>query len=388
MLPPVALVLLALAVITLLAVAIARSLVIAQPDEWLLCIRNGRLVRAGIGISLWRLPGDVVARFTSTMQRVGFTVSALSNDRLRVAIEGFVLWSVSEDGDGPFRAFRKLGLVNLDAPPGDLKSRKHLLSTPQHRAFQQLLGAAVQRLATARSLEELLLHQEAVVTELREQLAVLEQEMGVRVDQVEVLQVRPGDEELLRQMSAEVEERVREGAANVHLETTERASRRAIESEARLAQERAEARKQALEREKALRLAEIAHQRETRLREQEVEREQALVDEAKTIEVARAVLEREELQLASRLDRIRREAAASGDAISAVAVAEEKKSQAVRDHELARLVAEKVGEALKALPLHEARWITVGPESPVSSLAALFAAARDVTSAGRGRPPG
>jgi regulator of protease activity HflC (stomatin/prohibitin superfamily) len=387
MLPPLALVLLALGAVTLLTVALARSFVIAQPDEWLLCIRNGRLVQAGIGISLWRLPGDVVARFTSTMQRVGFSVGALSKERLRVSIEGFVLWSVSADGDGPFRAFRKLGLVNLDAPPGDLKSPRHLLSTAQHRAFQQLLGAAVQRLVSARSLDDLLLRQDAVVAELREQLAVLEPEMGVRVDQVEVLQIRPADEELLRQMSAEVEERVREEAANAHLETAERTQRRALESEARLAQEHADARSQTLQREKALRLAQLGHEREIRLREQEVEREQALGDEAKTIEVARAVVAREELQLAARLDRVRREAAASGDAIAVVASAEETKSQGVRDHELARLVAEKVGDALKALPLREARWITVGPESPVSSLAALFAAARDLTSTARRGPP-
>lgn len=380
MLPPIALVIILLVATAVLAVAIARALVVAQPDEWLLCIRNGRLVKAGVGIYLWRRPGDVVARFTSTMQRVSFAVDALSNERLRVSIEGFILWSVSADGDGPFRAFQKLGLVNLDAPPRDLKSPKHLLSTPQHRAFQQLLGAAVQRLAATRSLEDLLLRQDELVIELRGHLATVEREMGIRVDQIDVLQVRPADDELLRQMSAKVEERVREEASNVHLETTERAKRRAIESEARIAQEQAEARRQALETEKALRLVQIAHEREVKLREQEVEREQALMVEARAIDLAKAVLEREELQLAARLDRIRREAEASGDAISLVTIAEEKKSQGVRDHELARLVAEKVGDALKELPLHEARWITVGPDSPVGSIAAMIAAARELTS--------
>jgi flotillin len=382
MLPQVVLVTLALVVIASLGMRIARSLVIAQPDEWLLCIRNGKLVKAGVGIYLWRRPWDVVARFTSTMQRVGFTAGALSSERLRVIIEGFILWSVSADGDGPFRAFQKLGLVNLDAPPPDLRSPKHLLSTPQHRAFQQLLAAAVQRIAATRSLEALLLHQDAVVTDLRKQFAMLEQEMGIRVDQIELLQVHPAEEELLRQMSAEVEERVREEAGNIHLETTERVKRRAIESEARIAREQAEARREELEREKALRLAQIAHEREVKVREQEVEREQALAAEEKAIDLARAVLEREELQLAARLDRVRREAVASGDAIAVVASAEETKSQGVRDHELARLVAEKVGDALKELPLREARWITIGPDSPVSSLAGLIAAARDLASNG------
>jgi hypothetical protein len=354
--------------VILASIAISRSIIIAQPDQWLLCIRNGKLVRAGIGICVWRRPGDVVARFTSTVQRVSFTVDALSTEHLRVSVQGFILWSVSADDEGPFRAFQKLGLVNLDAPPGDLKSSKHLLSPPQHRAFQQLLGAAVQRLAATKSLEDLLLRQEAVVTALRSQLAALQEEMGIQVDQIEILQVRPADQDFLRQLSAQVEERVREEAANIRLEADERAKRRAIASQARIAEEQAEVRRRELEREQQIRLAEVAQQREL-----------ALAAEAKRMDVARAALQREELELAAHLDRIRKQARANGDAISAVASAEEKKSQGVREYELRRLVAEKVGDAIKQLPLHDARWITIGQESPARSLAGLIAAVQELT---------
>jgi regulator of protease activity HflC (stomatin/prohibitin superfamily) len=293
----------------------------AQPDEWLLCIRNGKLIKAGVGISLWRRPGDVVARFTSTVQRVSFSASALSRERLPTLLEGFILWSVSPDGGGPFRAYQKLGVVNLDAPPRDLKSPKHLLSTPQHRAFQQLLAAMVQRLAALRSLDELLGDQEALVEALTRHLAPLEQELGVRIERVELLQVRPQDPDLLRELS---------GAA------------------------RAQSRRQELEREQSLRLAE----------------------EANALQLQHAAQAREDVLLQARLDRTRREAEANRDAIAAVASAEEQKSAAVRDHELSRLVAEKVGEALKALPLKDARWVTVSPETPAGSLAALIESTR------------
>ena len=244
--------------------------------------------------------------------------------------------------------------MNLNRPPRDLKSPKHLLSTPQHRAFQQLLAAAVQRLAAERSLDELLLHQGELVSAFREHLATLERDMGIRVDQVEMLQVRPLDEDLLRQMAAELEARIRETATNIELE-----------------------------RERAVRLAQIAQEREIKQREDDALREHALATEHRAMEVARAVLEREELGFAVRLDRIRREAEANGDAITVVAAAEEQKSQGVRDHELARLVAEKVGDALKTLPIHDARWITVGPESPAASLAAMISAAHELTGAGK-----
>jgi len=236
-----------------------------------------------------------------------------------------------------------------------------------------------QRLAATRSLDDLLLRQDGLVLELRGHLATLERQMGIRIDQVELLQVRPADDELLRLLSAKVDERVREEAANIHMETIERAKRRAIESDARMAREQAQVREQELETEKALRLTQIAHESEVKRREQEVEREHALAAEARATEVAKAVLAREEVELAARLDRVRREAEANAEAISLVTIAEEKKSQPVRDHELARLVAEKVGDALKELPIHDARWITVGPDSPAGSLAALITAARELT---------
>jgi len=357
---------------------IRRALVIAQPDEWLLSIRNGTLVKAGIGIRLWRRPGDVVARFTSTLQRVGFRVDALSSERLRLSIEGFILWSVSADGDAPFRAFQKLGLVNLDAPSHELlKSPKHLLSTPQHHAFQRLLEAAMQRLSATRSLEQLLLRQDALVVDLRAELATLERQMGIRIDLIEILEVRPLEERLLTEMSTEVEQRLKEHARGIELETTERMKRRSIEAEQRIAQREAEARKQELERQKAIRLAELAQQHELNAREQELQREHALFAEKVALEVAKAVGQREALELDFRLARIRHEAEANRDAMSLITVAEEKKSQAVRDHELSRLVAEKVGDALSQLPIRDARWITVGPDSPAGSIATLITAARE-----------
>lgn len=366
------------AVVVGVTVLLGRLRVIAQPDEWLLALRDGRLLRAGIGIRSFRWPGDVIVRFSSTVQRVGFSVRARTRERLPVSIEGFVLWCVAPAGDGPFRAFRTLGLVNLDAPTHARKSDKHLLTTPQHHAFQRMLAATAQRLAATHALDQLLLDQASLVAEIHRALAPLEAEMGARVEQVEIVAVQPVDEALQRDLSADVEERVREAAARVRLEAEERGKQRALESEQRLARDRASAEQEALTQDKARRLAEIVHGEEVATRAEAAKRLEALSAEARATDVARAVLAREELVFSAGLDRRRREAETERDAISALASAEERKSQAVRDHELGRLVAEKVGDALGHLPLKEARWITVGQDSPVQSLAALVGAARAV----------
>lgn len=358
-------------------VAIYRSIVVARPDEWLLRVRNGRMVNAGVGIVLFRWPWDAVVRFTSTIQRVGFAVEALSEDRIRVTVEGFILWSVESKGEEPFRAFQRLGVVNLDRPPTDLRSPRHLLTTPQHKAFQQLLAAAVQRLAGTRTLASLLGKQDTLVEELRERLRTTESEMAIRVDQVEILRVRAADEELMDELSAEVEARVGDEAARARLEVSERAKKRELESAQRLAVEEAAGKRQQLEREHTLRLATLAKEAEAEVQRQKMAEAKSLAEEARTLAAAKAASERKELELAESLERIRREAEARRDAIVLVSSAEEQKSQPVRDHELGRLITERVADAFARLPIKDARWVTVGGESPVASLVGLVRSVRE-----------
>jgi regulator of protease activity HflC (stomatin/prohibitin superfamily) len=97
--------------VALILTALYRLVVVGRPDEWVLKIRNGKLVAAGIGIVSVRMPWERIVRFTAAMQRVAFTSSALSSESLPISVEGFVLWSVSPDHDGPFKAFSKLGIV-------------------------------------------------------------------------------------------------------------------------------------------------------------------------------------------------------------------------------------------------------------------------------------
>ena len=299
---------------------------VSAPDEWLLQVRDGKLVRAGVGISVLRLPGDVLARFSSTLQRVTFAASGASRDQVPIAVDGFLLWSVDPDGDGPFRAFRALGIADLERPPAGLKSRKHLLTGPQHHAFQGLVAAEVAQLVSTRSFAELLHDRPALLEALRARLDALGAKLAIRVTQVEIHAVRPADATLGADLGAREEQAHREAAARARLE-----------SEARLAAER----------------------------------------EASTRELAEARRLREEEELAARLDRMRREAEAARDAALLALEAEERKSQAVRDAELAKLSAEKVAEAFGRLPLKEARWVSVG-DSPAQSIAALVAGVREL----------
>src|SRR5262245_5374532 len=177
--------------LTMLAlVGWARRLwVAAQPDQWLLRVRNGKVVDGGIGIHVWRRPGDVIVRFSSTVQRVRFTAQALSSEHVPVVADGFLLWSVAPDPQKAFRAFSKLGIANLDHPPPGLKSPAHLLTSSQHHAFQALLAAEVRAEASTMALADLLSGDRRLVRRLEERVASLSESLGIDIERVEILQV-------------------------------------------------------------------------------------------------------------------------------------------------------------------------------------------------------
>ena len=45
----------------------------AEANEWLLVIRNGELLKKGIGLSTWTWPGDQTVSFPSLINQVNFT---------------------------------------------------------------------------------------------------------------------------------------------------------------------------------------------------------------------------------------------------------------------------------------------------------------------------
>lgn len=365
-----------------LARAARRLYVTAQPDEWLLCVRDGELVNAGIGISMLRRPGDVVVRFSSTMQRVGFAVEALSLERVAVRVEGFIFWSVAHEDDAPFRAYSRLGIANLLRPPPGLKHPKHLLTSPQHKAFQQILSAVAQRHASTLPLATLIGRQDDLVAGLTARLREFTSEMGVRVDQVEVLMARPSDAAVVAQLSTAETERIREESQRVRREVASRIASAELESASRAEQERADlersTREAAIERARALGLAEAASTHNLRAKELELEREHSLAREALEREVARARAEREREETEAALALVRARAEAERDAELARAEALERMSPAVREHERAVLVAEKVAETLKVT---DARWVSVGSQSPAGAVGAMIAGVRELLEA-------
>ena len=161
----------------------------------------------------------------------------------------------------------------------------------------------------------------------------------------------------------------------------------AAQVELELGQRRAElldaqnhVKRQQLEHEGELKMEQLEIEHKTKLRVQETERERQLAAEAAQQELTEARIRREDTEARAKRARMLGAAETERDVILAVSSAEEKRPQVVRDYELARLAMEKVAHALGSLPIKDARWVTVGNDSPIAAIAAAFVEIRSLFS--------
>jgi hypothetical protein len=323
----------ALALVALVGLAgaalAARALVVAAaPDEWLVQVRGGRVVAAGVGLLAVRWPGDVVVRFPSAVQRVRFQAEVTDADLLPVHLEAYVLWAV--DPADPSTALRALGL-------GAVAGRGHLLGKPQHHAFQQAFAALALRHAGRFRLAELLRDPAPLVAAIRADAEAQLRALGGVVLDVQPLAVRPAAATVAASLAAPREEEARRDAERARAE-----SRRA---EDQLADERERARQAAaLASELAL---EAARERVESARRESAER-----------------------ALAAETALAQRRAEAEATRMRTLTAAEADKPPAVREAELARLRIQSTAEAFGRLPLKEARWFSA--DAPLDALRRLL----------------
>lgn len=69
-------------------------------------IRDGKLIKSGIGLKAFLGLTDSFVKFPSKVERVTFTANNVTKEMQGVIITGFVFWSVFREGDGPFRCYK------------------------------------------------------------------------------------------------------------------------------------------------------------------------------------------------------------------------------------------------------------------------------------------
>lgn len=74
----------------------------------MLVIKNGALVRAGIGLTGFRQFEEVVVSFPSSIQKIDFSAQQVTTEVQGIEVKGFAIYSIYRSGEGPFKAFKYL----------------------------------------------------------------------------------------------------------------------------------------------------------------------------------------------------------------------------------------------------------------------------------------
>lgn len=81
----------------------------AQPNEWLLVVRNGELLKCNVGLATWIWPGDAAVKFPSQLNKLHFTAEQVTAEMQGVEVKGMLVWQIHRDQEGPFKCYKSFG---------------------------------------------------------------------------------------------------------------------------------------------------------------------------------------------------------------------------------------------------------------------------------------
>jgi flotillin len=207
------------------------GLVVAQPHEVLLKVRNGRVVAERPGGSCWRWPGQGVALVDTSVQRLQFTADQVTREKVGVAVTGLAVFRIVE----PRLAWRSLDLAG----------------NQYRQILQQMFVGATRRLVANLSLEECLTRRkDALATELVHEVAPVlagsgraedatDRGWGVVLDTIEIQDVRVLSQQVFADLQAPYREELSLSALQARAEVEAEEARLAA-----VAEEEAERRRQ------------------------------------------------------------------------------------------------------------------------------------------------
>lgn len=190
----------AAAVLFIVAAASVFVVRTAGPNEWMLVVSDGTMVRAGVGITHWRKLNEQVATFPATLNKVPFRAQQVTKEKQGVEVSGFAMWVVHREGTGPFKAYKHLGGLTEE---GLAEARANLKDMAE-----SIIRSRVSQL----SIDEVIANREAIRDAVRGSMQAVVNGWGVWLETVEVTDVRVLSNSLFTNLQTEFREATRQAS--------------------------------------------------------------------------------------------------------------------------------------------------------------------------------
>lgn len=146
-----------------------------KANEWILVIRNGKLVKKGVGMATLTLPGDQVVKFPTMIGQVNFIAEQVSSEMQGVRVTGMLIWSIHREGEGPFRCYKAFG--------DDLK--KKVAVEANHKLEKMAVSIIRDRIANL-SLNDILKNRSKLRNGVKEEMQKILHGWGIWLETCEV----------------------------------------------------------------------------------------------------------------------------------------------------------------------------------------------------------
>ncbi|NUO48250.1 MAG: SPFH domain-containing protein [Polyangiaceae bacterium] len=168
--------------------------VVAEPHQYLIHLRNGRVVRSGQGASCFKWPSDSVTLIPTSIAKLSFCADQVTREKVRVEVSGLAVYRIVE----PLLANRM-----IDVDVGRLTD-----------ILRDMFVGATRRIVAGLSLDECITHRkERVAAALLQEIAPVlsgsgapedttHQGWGIVIDTIEIQHVRVLSEEVFQRLQA------------------------------------------------------------------------------------------------------------------------------------------------------------------------------------------
>lgn len=188
----------------------------AEPNEWLLVIQDGEMVRAGIGLRAWLNPlKQTAVRFPSSVRKVVYNASQVTKEMQGIDITGFAMFSVHRENEGPFKYFKYAG-DNVTQAVDNIRL---------------VVESLVRHHVANHTIAEIMQNRELLRNQIKQDVMSAVAGWGVWIETIEVSDVKISSQSLFQDLQAEFRQASRLRAEELSLDTQQKVSEQRLATE-------------------------------------------------------------------------------------------------------------------------------------------------------------
>ena len=166
-----------------------------KPNEWVVIMKNGEFVNAGIGISHFKMPFEEVAVFPSKVNKIQFTTDQITKEMQGLRVSAMLVWTVYRENPGPMKAYMSLGEDLVSDEP-----------TMANNLLISMSSAIVRNCIANSTIDEVLKSRDLMRDQIKKKLTPIVTGWGVYLETVEIIDVKISSGSLFTNMQCKFRE--------------------------------------------------------------------------------------------------------------------------------------------------------------------------------------